>query len=211
MRPSLSPAESGTGKEICAAAVHSQSPRRKKPLVIVNCAAIPKELMESEIFGHVKGAFTGATFNRKGAAARADGGTLFFDEIAEMDLGLQAKLLRFVQTGVYQRVGDDDMERADVRLVCATNLSPLEEVEAGRFREDLYYRLHVVPIELPPLRTRDSDVNAIANHMLNQFAGEENKRFSSLSPEVEVLFQAYSWPGKRKTVAEYHSKCRRVA
>ena len=166
--------ESGTGKEICAAAVHSQSPRRKKPLVIVNCAAIPKELMESEIFGHVKGAFTGATFNRKGAAARADGGTLFFDEIAEMDLGLQAKLLRFVQTGVYQRVGDDDMERADVRLVCATNRSPLEEVEAGRFREDLYYRLHVVPIELPPLRTRDSDVNAIANHMLNQFAGEEN-------------------------------------
>lgn len=187
--------ESGTGKEICAAAVHAQSPRRDKPLIIVNCAAIPKELMESEIFGHVKGAFTGATSNRKGAAARADGGTLFFDEIAEMDLALQAKLLRFVQTGVYQRVGDDRTDRADVRLVCATNRNPLEEVEAGRFREDLYYRLHVIPIELPPLRARDRDVVAIANHMLAKFAAEEDKRFTSLSPEVELLFQAYGWPG----------------
>ncbi len=187
--------ESGTGKEICATAVHSQSPRRDKPLVIVNCAAIPKELMESEIFGHVKGAFTGATSNRKGAAARADGGTLFFDEIAEMDMALQAKLLRFVQTGVYQRVGDDHTDRADVRLVCATNRDPLAELEAGRFREDLYYRLHVVPIELPPLRTRDRDVIAIANHMLNLSAVEENKRFTTFSPDVEVLFQAYSWPG----------------
>ena len=187
--------ESGTGKEICATAVHSQSPRADRPLVIVNCAAIPKELMESEIFGHVKGAFTGATSNRQGAAARADGGTLFFDEIAEMDLGLQAKLLRFVQTGVYQRVGDDTPERADVRLVCATNRDPLEEVEAGRFREDLYYRLHVVPIELPPLRARDRDVIDIANHMLNRFAVEEKKRFTSLSPEVEALFRACSWPG----------------
>lgn len=187
--------ESGTGKEICATAVHSQSPRSNKPLVVVNCAAIPKELMESEIFGHVKGAFTGATSNRQGAAARADGGTLFFDEIAEMDLGLQAKLLRFVQTGVYQRVGSDTTERANVRLVCATNRNPLEEVEAGRFREDLYYRLHVVPIELPPLRARDRDVIAIANNMLNTFAAEENKRFTSLSPEVELVFRAYSWPG----------------
>ena len=187
--------ESGTGKEICATAVHSESPRADKPLVIVNCAAIPKELMESEIFGHVKGAFTGATSNRQGAAARADGGTLFFDEIAEMDLGLQAKLLRFVQTGVYQRVGDDTPERADVRLVCATNRNPMEELEAGRFREDLYYRLHVVPIELPPLRARDRDVIDIANQMLNRFAVEENKRFTTLSPEVEALFRAYSWPG----------------
>ena len=187
--------ESGTGKEICATAVHSESPRADKPLVIVNCAAIPKELMESEIFGHVKGAFTGATSNRQGAAARADGGTLFFDEIAEMDLGLQAKLLRFVQTGVFQRVGDDTPERADVRLVCATNRNPMEELEAGRFREDLYYRLHVVPIELPPLRARDRDVIDIANQMLNRFAVEENKRFTTLSPEVEALFRAYSWPG----------------
>ena len=187
--------ESGTDKEICAAAVHAQSPRRDKPLVIVNCAAIPKELMESEIFGHVKGAFTGATSNRKGAAVRADGGTLFFDEIAEMDLTLQAKLLRFVQTGVYQRVGADHTDRSDVRLVCATNRSPLEEVEAGRFREDLYYRLHVVPIELQPLHMRDRDVIAIASHMLNRFAIEEKKRFTTFSPEVEVLFQSYNWPG----------------
>ncbi|NKB60141.1 MAG: response regulator [Alphaproteobacteria bacterium] len=187
--------ESGTGKEICAAAVHSQSPRRDGPLVVVNCAAIPKELMESEIFGHVRGAFTGATSNRKGAAAQADGGTLFFDEIAEMDLGLQAKLLRFVQTGVYQRVGDDRAEKANVRLVCATNRDPLKEVESGRFREDLYYRLHVVPIELPPLRTRDNDVIAIASHMLTKFAQEESKRFTSFSTEVEALFRAYAWPG----------------
>lgn len=187
--------ESGTGKEICATAIHSRSPRKDKPLVVVNCAAIPKELMESEIFGHVKGAFTGATSNRQGAAARADGGTLFFDEIGEMDSGLQAKLLRFVQTGVYQRVGGDNLERADVRLVCATNRDPLEEVEAGRFREDLYYRLHVVPVELPPLRIRDRDVVAIANHLLNRLAVEEGKRFTSLSQEVEALFQVYSWPG----------------
>lgn len=187
--------ESGTGKEICAAAVHSQSPRRNGPLVVVNCAAIPKELMESEIFGHVKGAFTGATSNRKGAAAQADGGTLFFDEIAEMDLGLQAKLLRFVQTGVSQRVGDDKPEKANVRLVCATNRDPLKEVEAGHFREDLYYRLHVIPIEIPPLRTRDGDVIAIANHMLTKFTQEEGKSFTSLSPEVETLFRSYSWPG----------------
>ncbi len=187
--------ESGTGKEICAAAVHSQSPRRNKPLIILNCAAIPRELMESEIFGHTKGAFTGAISDRKGAAARADGGTLFFDEIAELDLALQAKLLRFVQTGVYQRVGGERTERADVRLVCATNRDPMEEVEAGRFREDLYYRLHVIPIELPPLRARNGDVIAIATHMLEKFAREENKRFSSLSSEVEALFRSYSWPG----------------
>jgi two-component system repressor protein LuxO len=185
--------ESGTGKQICASAVHSQSPRRNRPLVVVNCAAILKELMESEILGHVKGAFTGATSNRKGAAAQADGGTLFFDEIAEMDLGLQAKLLRFVQTGVSQRVGDDKPEKANVRLVCATNRDPLKEVEAGRLREDLYYRLHVIPIELPPLQTRDGD--AIANHMLTHFTREEGKRFTSLSPEVEALFRSYSWPG----------------
>lgn len=187
--------ESGTGKEIGATAVHSQSPRRDKPFVVVNCAAIPKDLIESEIFGHVKGAFTGATSDRQGAAARADGGTLFFDEIAEMDLSLQAKLLRFVQTGAYQRVGSDKPERANVRLVCATNRNPLAEVEAGRFREDLYYRLHVVPIELPPLRDRDRDVIAIATHMLQRFAVEENKAFTTLSRDVETLFRAYSWPG----------------
>jgi two-component system repressor protein LuxO len=187
--------ESGTGKEICAAAIHSQSPRRNEPLIILNCAAIPKELMESEIFGHTKGAFTGAVSDRKGAAARANGGTLFFDEIAEMDLALQAKLLRFVQTGVYQPVGGDKTERADVRLVCATNRNPMEEVETGRFREDLYYRLHVIPIELPPLRSRDSDVIGIANHMLATFAKEENKRFSTFSADVEALFRSYSWPG----------------
>lgn len=137
---------------------------------------------------------TVATSNRKGAAARADGGTLFFDEIAEKDMTLQAKLLRFVQIDVYQRVGDDHTNRPDVRLVCVTNRNPAEEVEAGWFRKDLYYRLHDVPIELPPLRIRNRDVIAIGNHMLNRFAVEEKKRFTAFSSEVKVLFQSYNSP-----------------
>jgi DNA-binding NtrC family response regulator len=142
--------ESGTGKELCAEAIHRLSPRAGKPFVAINCAAIPRELMESEIFGHVEGAFTGATRDREGAAARANGGTLFLDEICEMDVELQSKLLRFIQTQTYQRVGGTRLERADIRFVCATNRDPLAEVRAGRFREDLYYRLHVIPP--PPAR-----------------------------------------------------------
>ena len=136
--------ESGTGKEVCAEAIHKSSPRAKSPFVPLNCAAIPKDLIESEIFGHIKGAFTGATSDRDGAAARADGGTLFLDEICELELNLQAKLLRFLQSGTVQKVGSDSLKKVDVRIVCATNRDPLEEVEAGRFREDLYYRLHVL-------------------------------------------------------------------
>ncbi|CAG0951616.1 partial Regulatory protein LuxO, partial [Anaerolineae bacterium] len=150
--------ESGTGKEVCAEAIHRKSPRSDKPFVTLNCAAIPKDLLESELFGHVKGAFTGAYQERQGVAAQAHGGTLFLDEIGEMDLSIQSKLLRFVQTGTFQKVGGGKTETVDVRLVCATNRDPLKEVEAGRFREDLYYRLHVIPIWLPPLRERDDDV-----------------------------------------------------
>ncbi len=187
--------ESGTGKEVCAEAIHHQSPRGKKPFLALNCAAIPKDLIESEIFGHVKGAFTGATSDREGAAQRADGGTLFLDEICEMDLNLQSKLLRFLQTGTFQRVGGSKLEKVDARILCATNRDPWAEVEAGRFREDLYYRLHVVPIALPPLRERGQDILELATTFLTSFAREEKKQFTGFSPEAEQVFLHYDWPG----------------
>ncbi|WP_026374791.1 sigma-54-dependent transcriptional regulator [Aestuariibacter salexigens] len=187
--------ESGTGKELCAEALHKCSDRKNNNFVALNCAAIPKDLIESEIFGHVKGAFTGATANREGAAGQADGGTLFFDEICEMDLNLQSKLLRFIQTGTYQKVGAEKLEQVDVRFVCATNRDPWEEVQKGNFREDLYYRLHVVPIHLPPLRQRDTDVIAIANAIFSRIAKEEGKTFKKLTSAAESLIQNYTWPG----------------
>ena len=187
--------ESGTGKEVCAAAIHQQGNRADKPFIALNCGAIPRDLMESEIFGHVKGAFTGANSERKGAATLADGGTLFLDEIGEMDLELQTKLLRFVQTGTFQKVGDSKQQQVDVRFICATNRDPLEAVANGRLREDLYYRLHVVPLHLPPLRERDSDITAIAEHFLTLYAKEENKQFKGLTPAVARIFRRYPWPG----------------
>jgi two-component system, repressor protein LuxO len=187
--------ESGTGKEVCAQAIHNRSAIRRAPFVPLNCGAIPKELIESEIFGHVKGAFTGAVTERDGAATRAHGGTLFLDEICEMDAALQVKLLRFVQTGVVQKVGSDSSTKVDVRIVCATNRDPLAEVEAGRFREDLYYRLHVVPIEMPPLRDRGDDVLLIARRFLVQFGAEEHKKFEGFAPDVEKILASYRWPG----------------
>jgi two-component system repressor protein LuxO len=187
--------ESGTGKELCAEAIHALSPRCDGPFIAINCGAIPKELMESEIFGHVKGAFTGAVSDRDGAATRAHGGTLFFDEICEMDLGLQTKLLRFLQTGTLQKVGSGKTESVDVRYVCATNRDPWVEVQAGRFREDLFYRLHVVPCALPPLREREGDVLLIARDFLDRCAAEEAKKFSRFSPGAEAAIAAYSWPG----------------
>jgi two-component system repressor protein LuxO len=187
--------ESGTGKELCADALHKLSKRRKGPFVVVNCAAIPKDLLESEIFGHVKGAFTGAAADRKGAALQADGGTLFLDEIGEMDLGLQAKLLRFLQEKSVQRVGEDFTRKSDARIVCATNRDPQTEVAAGRFREDLFYRLHVVPIELPPLRERDQDIMLIARHFLASFSTEDGKTFKDFSPEAVAILESYHWPG----------------
>ncbi|WP_337997121.1 sigma-54 dependent transcriptional regulator [Oleispirillum naphthae] len=187
--------ESGTGKELCAEAIHRASPRRDKPFVAINCGAIPRDLMESEIFGHVKGAFTGAAADREGAARRADGGTLFLDEICEMDLDLQTKLLRFVQSGMVQKVGGDHPEKVDVRFICATNRDPWAEVEAGAFREDLYYRLHVIPVHLPPLRERDADVIEIARALLTRLAREESKSFAGFSPEAEARLLAFPWPG----------------
>ncbi len=187
--------ESGTGKEVCAEAVHRQSPRADKPFIALNCGAIPRDLMESEIFGHVKGAFTGAASERKGAASLADGGTLFLDEIGEMDMDLQTKLLRFVQTGRFQKVGSGKEENVDIRFICATNRDPLEAVAEGRFREDLYYRLHVVPVQMPALRERGDDIIAIARQFLLSYAEEEGKGFKDFDPEVEVILRHFNWPG----------------
>jgi len=187
--------ESGTGKEVCAEAIHRRSPRGEGPFIAINCAAIPKDLMESEIFGHVKGAFTGASTDHAGAAPQADGGTLFLDEIGEMDLSLQAKLLRFLQTGMVKKVGSEKLEPVDVRIVCATNRDPYAEVQAGRFREDLFYRLQVISIELPALRERGDDIMLIARHFLDKYGREERKSFKGFSKEAESILQTYAWPG----------------
>ncbi|MCG9730993.1 sigma-54 dependent transcriptional regulator [Shewanella sp. Isolate13] len=187
--------ESGTGKEVCAHAIHNAGNRRDGPFVALNCASIPKDLIESEIFGHTKGAFTGAVANRDGAATRAHNGTLFLDEICEMDLELQSKLLRFIQTGVFQRVGGTKEEKVDVRFVSATNRMPWDEVKAGRFREDLFYRLHVIPIELPPLRMRGKDILLLASSLLKEYNKEEGKKFKGFSRDAKQCLKTYQWPG----------------
>jgi two-component system repressor protein LuxO len=187
--------ESGTGKELAAEAIHQHSRRSGKPFIAINCGAIPGELMESELFGHVKGAFTGASALREGAASVADGGTLFLDEICEMSLDLQKKLLRFIQTGTFRKVGSNVLEKVDVRFVCATNRDPLVEVREGRFREDLFYRLHVVPVRMPPLRERDGDVLMIARRFLEEFSKREGGSFEGFSPDAEEAIRRYPWPG----------------
>ncbi|PMM06268.1 sigma-54-dependent Fis family transcriptional regulator [Vibrio kanaloae] len=187
--------ESGTGKEVCAEAIHQESQRNGKPFVAINCGAIPRDLMENEIFGHVKGAFTGATTDRKGAAMQANGGTLFLDELCEMELEMQKKLLRFLQTGTFTPLGGNREIKVDVRIICATNRDPLVEVEEGRFREDLYYRVHVVPIEMPPLRERGSDILTLANHFLKLYAKQDKKKFKSIDKETQTQLKRYPWPG----------------
>lgn len=187
--------ESGTGKELCALAVHDYSTRANGPFIALNCGAIPQDLLESEVFGHVKGSFTGAISDKPGAAAAADGGTLFLDEICEMAPALQTKLLRFLQTSTVQPVGATRPRKVNVRIVCATNQDPLDAVRRGQFREDLYYRLYVVPIHMPPLRERGDDVIEIAEAALYRFAAEEGRRFDGLSPEVAALFRRLPWPG----------------
>jgi two-component system repressor protein LuxO len=199
MAPSRAPVfitgESGTGKEVAAESIHAHSGPQGRPFVAINCSAIPKDLMESEIFGHVRGAFTGAADNRAGAAELADGGTLFLDEIAEMDLSLQAKLLRFIQTGTIRRVGGSELKRVDARFVCATNRDPFDDVESGRFRSDLFYRLHVLPIHLPPLRERRDDILPLAHAFLARYAAEENRDFTGFDPAAEQLLFNHAWPG----------------
>jgi two-component system repressor protein LuxO len=199
--------ESGTGKEVAAEAIHARSDRASGPFIALNCSAIPKELMESEIFGHVKGAFTGAHEDRAGAAELAHGGTLFLDEICEMDLALQAKLLRFVQTGTVRRVGDTKLRNVNVRFVCATNREPMREVENGNFREDLFYRLHVLPLHLPPLRTRAGDIVRLASAFLSRYAEEEGRAFQGFASNAQSRIEGFSWPGN---VRQLQNVIRRV-
>lgn len=187
--------ESGTGKELCAQAVHDQSNRANRPFIALNCGAIPADLLESEVFGHLKGSFTGAISDNIGAAAAADGGTLFLDEVCEMDMNLQTKLLRFLQTSTIQPVGSHRPRKVNVRILCATNRDPMQAVRLGRFREDLYYRLHVVPIHMPALRDRSTDVVEIAETALKRFSAEESRSFTGIDPEVQTLFQTLAWPG----------------
>ena len=187
--------ENGTGKEVCAQLIHQFSTRKKDELVTLNCAAIPDSLAESELFGHVKGAFTGAVSDRDGVASRADRGTLFLDEIGEMAIETQSKLLRFVQTGYFSRVGSNQIENVDARFICATNRDPMTQIHSGNFRQDLFYRLNVIQIHLPPLRERGQDIIILAERFLAKFSEEENKTFKSFSPETIDLLNAYSWPG----------------
>lgn len=199
--------ESGSGKELAAEAIHLSGRRAGKPFVAINCGAIPENLLESELFGHVKGAFTGALENRVGAAKAADGGTLFLDEICEMEPKLQVKLLRFLQTGMIQRVGTSTPEPVDVRVVCATNRDPVYEVSQGNFREDLYYRLNVIPLELPPLRDRGEDVIQIAEVFMAQFSKEEGREVTALSDKSMHYLRSHDWPGN---VRELQNSVRRA-
>jgi two-component system repressor protein LuxO len=187
--------ESGTGKDVCAEALHGKGPRANKRMVAINCAAIPRDLLESELFGVARGAFTGAHEDRKGAAELADGGTLFLDEIGEMDLSLQSKLLRFLQTGTLSRVGEAGVRHVDVRVICATNRNPMQLISEKKFREDLFYRLHVLPIHLPPLRQRPSDILVLARHFLARYAAEERKSFAGFSAEAAATLGSADWPG----------------
>ena len=199
--------ESGTGKEVCAEFLHKSSSRALGPLIAVNCAAIPAELFESEFFGHVKGAFSGALTNREGAVEAANGGTLFLDELCEMALPLQAKLLRFIQTGTYNRVGSSELRKSDVRIVCATNRQPEIEVSEGRFREDLFYRLSVIPVTIPPLRERKSDILDLANYFLKLRSDEEGKEFLGFTNNVITQLNSYEWPGNVRELQNIVEKC----
>jgi two-component system repressor protein LuxO len=191
---------SGTGKELVARAVHDTSPRSRRPFVAINCAAIPRDLLESELFGHEKGAFTGATGCHHGCCEQADGGTLFLDEICEMDVRLQSKLLRFLQERRFHRLGGKDEIRVDVRVLAATNRDPAEEVRAGRLREDLYYRLNVVPLEVPALRERREDIPLLAGAFLERFSEKHGKYFYDFAPEAMSAMVSYDWPGNVREI-----------
>jgi two-component system nitrogen regulation response regulator NtrX len=187
--------ENGTGKELVARQIHTLSHRRAGPFVEVNCAAIPEELIESELFGHVKGAFTGAVADRRGKFETATGGTLFLDEVGDMSLKTQAKVLRALQEQVVEPVGGHTSVRADVRVIAATNKDLAEEIRTGRFREDLYFRLNVIPIFVPPLRDRGDDVVRLAEHFAAEFAHEYGRRAKRLAPDAAAVLTAYRWPG----------------
>src|SRR4051812_42034518 len=187
--------ESGTGKELAARSLHAGSSRASKPFVAVNCAAIPPSLVESELFGHVKGAFTGATTSRVGRFAQADRGTIFLDEIGEMETGVQAKLLRLIQDGELTPVGDETAQKIDVRILAATNRNLEREVASGRFRADLYWRLNVIPIEMPSLRARPTDIVRLAEHFLGRANERHKRQVTEIDPQAMAALRAYSWPG----------------
>jgi DNA-binding NtrC family response regulator len=187
--------ESGSGKELIAKAIHQLSPRAKLPMVIVHCAALPATLLESELFGHEKGAFTGAHERRMGRFEQAQGGTLFLDEIGEIDPTLQVKLLRFLGERTFERVGSNKTLTADVRLITATNKNLEEQIKAGKFREDLYFRLRVVEIRLPPLRERKEDLPLLAGAFLKEFAQENGRKVSDFTPDAFEALMRYAWPG----------------
>jgi two-component system NtrC family response regulator len=187
--------ETGTGKEVFANAIHSGSKRSKNSFVAINCSAFPKDLLESELFGHKAGAYTGATKDKKGLIELADNGTLFLDEISETNIDLQAKLLRVIENGEFIKVGDEKTSKVNVRIIAAGNRNLKKEIEQGHFREDLYYRLNVFSIELPPLRDRAEDIPVLAEHFLSFFESRENKQGLLLSKEALQLMQHYSWNG----------------
>jgi DNA-binding NtrC family response regulator len=187
--------ESGTGKELIARAIHQLSSRARAPMVIVHCAALAPTLLESELFGHEKGAFTGAHERRIGRIEQAQGGTLFLDEIGEIDATVQIKLLRFLGERTFERVGSNKTLVADVRLIAATNKNLEEMVKEGKFREDLFYRLNVVPIQMPPLRDRREDIPLLANAFLREFAQKNNKNITRFDPDAMDLLMTYSWKG----------------
>ena len=187
--------ESGTGKGELARAIHALGPRSKRPFVSLHCAAVPENLLESEMFGHEKGAFTGADRRRIGRFEQASGGTLFLDEVGEIPLAMQVKLLRVLQERTFERVGGSDVIHCDVRIVAATNRDLLADVQAGRFREDLYYRLNVVHIDMPPLRLRGGDATILAHHFLRKFATDNHKQVDSFSEDARARIASYAWPG----------------
>ena len=186
--------ESGTGKEVLARAIHAHSPRRSGPFVAVNCGALPGELLESELFGHVRGAFTGAVRERAGRFEVAAGGTLFLDEVADLPLHLQVKLLRVLQERTFERVGESQSRRTDARIIAATNVDLRRAVQEGRFREDLFYRLRVVPIEIPPLRERREDIEPLATYLLARVAARQGRALR-FSPDALRALLDYAWPG----------------
>jgi two-component system response regulator PilR (NtrC family) len=187
--------ESGTGKELVARAIHVRSPRSDRPFVAVNCGALPETLLDSELFGHMRGAFTGADTNKKGLLEVAEKGTIFLDEIGEMSQMVQVKLLRVLQERKFRRLGGTEEVEADIRIITATNRDLSKMVAAGEFREDLYYRINVIPVHLPPLRDRAEDVQHLAEHFVSKFATQMNKRISGLSGAAAACLRGYSWPG----------------
>jgi DNA-binding NtrC family response regulator len=200
--------ETGTGKEILATAIQKQSARADKPFITLNCAALPESLVESELFGHKKGAFTGANTHKQGIFQSVDTGTLFLDEINSLPIGIQAKLLRFLETGECLAVGDTKPYFVNVRIIAATNTDLHDQIKAGNFRQDLFYRLHVVPLELPPLSQRTEDIDLLAKYFMIRFSGDYNVPLASFSRSALNVLRAYSWPGN---IRELRNLCERLS